>query len=125
MVRRRCIPLCAALLVAPVLALGTVGGCIPVRYEYTDPATVEGRTCADRCIGTRQTCEGRTRIVNQQCHARYEVQMVQYTLCQQNPRRPLCLSPDPCPDPDNAQCILDYNKCFTACGGQIKEIPLD
>ncbi|MFO1152648.1 MAG: hypothetical protein U1E42_03125 [Rhodospirillales bacterium] len=113
----------AARLVAVIVLIAA--GCTPVRYEYTEPATAEGRTCTDRCAGPRQTCESRVQIMAQKCHANYQVQMAQYSMCKQSGRRLLCLAPDACPEPDDSQCILDFNDCFAACGGQIKEIPVN
>ena len=113
------------LLVCPVVALLTLvatAGCTPVRYEYTAPATADGRACADQCAGARQLCENRARIMDRQCHALYQVQMTQYSMCRQSGRRPLCVTPDACPGPNDTPCIRDFNDCFADCGGQVHEI---
>jgi hypothetical protein len=60
--------------------------------------------------------------MNQQCRSLYRAQMTQYAMCRQSGRRLLCISPDACPGPDYAGCILDFNDCFADCGGQVHEI---
>ncbi len=97
-------------------------GCTPVRYEYAEPATAEGRACADQCAGARQLCESRARIMDQQCRAFYQVQMTQYAMCRQGGRRPLCVAPDACPGPAETSCLRDFNDCFADCGGQVHKI---
>ena len=114
-----------SLVAALVVTVGAVAGCTPVRYEYTAPADAEGRTCADRCLGTRQQCESRARITDQQCRSRYQMQMVHYDLCKRGGRRPLCITPDACPGPDYAPCTRDFNDCFADCGGTIREIEVE
>ena len=39
-------------------ALFLISACETVRYEYTPPATVEGKQCVVQCASVREMCRG-------------------------------------------------------------------
>lgn len=111
-------------------ALFLVCACETVRYEYTPPATVEGKQCVVQCASVREMCRGnenqRAAYKEQSCEQRSDAN---YYVCMNSTRhnkelQAQCMKKrEYCSEyPDVSHCNDEYNQCFSVCGGSVQRI---
>ena len=111
-------------------ALFLINACETVRYEYTPPATVEGKQCVVQCASVREMCRGnenqRAAYKEQSCEQRSDAN---YYVCMNSTRHNKELQAqcskrrEYCSEyPDVSHCNDEYNQCFSVCGGSVQRI---
>ncbi len=104
--------------------------CETVRYEYTAPATAEGKQCVIQCATVREMCRSnenqRAAYKQQSCEQRSDAN---YYVCMNTTRHNKKLQEkcsekrDYCSEySDIAHCNDEYNQCFSVCGGSVRTI---
>lgn len=72
-------------------------GCSPIytqNFQYTSPHSEGGKSCAARCLKTKNLCEQMYAMRHNMCHIRAQ---------------------------DIFDCVPTYNKCYENCGGKVYE----
>lgn len=99
-----------------------LGACGPqIVYEYTPPATPEGRMCVAQCLNGRNLCEQMAESTHRHCQMNYDLALQNYNACEANKGKN-CIRPSLCPSAFDARCQSNYRDCFTLCGGQVKAV---
>lgn len=117
------------------LVLLTISACGPMyrtQYNYTSPASWEGRQCANQCIKDKSYCRQNCDRDVQNCRNIESIKEAANIAIQQNTkqnpndpfkhnRRQTGLSRNDCSnDYCYNNCDSDYNACFVNCGGSIE-----
>ena len=110
-----------ALLLA-IVCTGVLAGCAigPNKRTLIPPSTSEGQACLPKCDLIRTQCEGRQQGREQECLQRYATAKSEYDLCIQSGSES-CKEPEPCTGADMGICRIEYDECFTACGGRVEK----
>lgn len=104
-----------------------LAACKTTHYDYTPPATDQGRLCTAQCSNTREICRGnenrRAQMERSNCersaNAGYYACLShagnrdQEKDCER--RRPGCWASE-----DYERCERDYRQCFSNCGGEVR-----
>lgn len=116
-----------------VLAAG-LSACGPVydtTYQYSPPASGEGKICANQCSQIEQLCRRNCKLEYDSCLAREREQArwdyEDYVRRQTSRKQPLDKSPDDfnldyrCTSSSSceATCGNDQRTCYTTCGGEV------
>jgi hypothetical protein len=103
-----------------IICAGLLAGCAIGGYERTlvPPQSPEGQACLPKCDLTRTQCEGRQQGRVQECLQRYSAAKSDYDTCVQSGSKD-CRAPDPCQGADMEICRIQYDDCFTDCGGRV------
>lgn len=115
--------------VLSLLALVTLLGCGPVyktHYDYTMPASAEGRLCVSQCQQTQKYCNDNCRLKQERCEAdarvRGDREYDDYVRERRSQGKEIKRSRssfyygcyEECDD-----CDGQYHNCFATCGGNI------
>ena len=119
------------LAVAITMTLLSCGPVFRTQFNYTPPATPEGRGCISQCEGQRAQCEAleqqRNMLCEQQSQMQHQTCVTQadsaYSSCTASGNtscfRNVCIR-RPC-FVNLASCEQPYNRCYSTCGGQVQE----
>ena len=107
-----------------------LSACETVRYEYTPPATSDGKQCVVQCASVREMCRSnenqRAAYKQQSCEQRSDAA---YYVCMSTTTHNKELQAK-CSEKrdyyseyaDIAHCNDEYNQCFSTCGGTVQKI---
>jgi hypothetical protein len=111
-------------------ALLFLSACETIHYEYTPPATENGRQCAVQCASVREMCRSNENQLaaykQQSCEQRSDSA---YYVCMSTTTHNKKLQEkchekrDYCSEYANtSHCDDEYNQCFSTCGGTVQKI---
>jgi hypothetical protein len=105
-----------------IICAGLLAGCAAGHSQRAliPPDTPEGQACLPECDLIRTQCEGRQKGREQECLAHYDAAQSEYDLCVQSGAE-TCTAPEACIGADMEICRIQYEECFTACGGRLEK----
>lgn len=115
-------------LLLAAITLLALAGCESVSYEYTPPASEQGRFCVTQCAAIRETCRGneihRAELKKNACEHTQDIKLRaclakatnkdQEAACDKERRRNSCWESE-----STYRCDEDYQSCYVNCGGVI------
>jgi hypothetical protein len=86
------------MLIAMLLTMGLLFGCVKTQYHYIPPAATADKGCISRCIQGKNYCQNLCQLKYESCIHRSAIPSMCKRTC---------------------NCVISFNTCYTACGGKV------